>query len=192
MGNQNNVPEVDEVTLEQPSDEDTAEELKAKLVKTNEMLTEAIKTKQNWRAKALDPASGKTFSELLAESRAVHQKPNPPSAASVPPETDSRIKRLEMAEEKSQFGHAKGLAPEETDHVFGFAQGMGIKPSEALDHPFVKNGLDAMRAAARAGSATPGPSSRSPIVEGKSWNDLNTEEKRKHFPDMVKSISKRR
>ena len=60
----------------------------------------------------------------------------------------------------------------------------GEDAAKALDHPFVKSGLEAMRAQARNSSATPGPSSRLPKVEGKSWSDLDAKGRKENFPKM--------
>jgi len=97
--------------------------------------------------------------------------------------------RLETSEEKRQFGHAHGLSPEETDHVFAYATGMNVKPQEALDKPFIKSGLSAIRAQQRADQATPGPSARSPRVEGKTFSEMTADERRKNFTTVVGQVT---
>jgi len=163
----------------------------AAIVKTGKTL---LVQKKQWRERAIDPATGKPFKELLADAQAKPDiKPNPPNPAEpTTPETEGRLKRLELSEDKRQFGHAKELTPEETDHVFAFAQGTGLKPSEALEHPFVKSGLESLRRARKADGATPGPSSRSPVVEGKTFSEMNTDEKRKNFEKVVGAIGQSR
>lgn len=191
MANQQDVVEKDDPVLEEATDQDTAEELKAKLAKANSNLTEAIRTKQNWRGKAVDPKTGKDYKTLFEEAQASTNKPTPTQPEPIAPAADERIKRLEMAEDKRQFGHAHGLSPEETDHVFAFAQGTGIKPKDALESAFIKNGLEAMRRQAKVDAATLGPSSRSPIVEGKTVKEMTSEERKKNFGKIVEATTRK-
>ena len=158
-----------------------------KLVKANQTL---LAQKKHWRQKAMDPATGKPYETLLTEARA-HSQPNNPPPKDQEPETDVRIQRLELSEEKRQFGHAHSLAPEEADSVFAFAQGLGLKPKEALEHPFVKSGIAALRNEAKAANATLGPSSRSPVVEGKTFGEMSIDEKRKNFGKVVQHLNNR-
>lgn len=68
------------------------------------------------------------------------------------------VSRLELAEKKRVFGYEHGLSPEETDRVFQ------LNPNpvkETLDDPFVKGGLDAIRAKKKLESNMPGASTGS-------------------------------
>lgn len=156
------------------------------LLKTSQT---ALAQKKHWRNKAIDPETGKPYKDLVTKApEDLAPKPKPAEAM---PEAESRIARLEQAEEKRHFGHVHNLTPEETDQVYAYATGAGLKASEALEKPFIKNALEAMRSEARANDATPGPSSRSPIVEGKTFHDMTIEEKRKNFPQVVKALKNR-
>lgn len=84
------------------------------------------------------------------------------------------VAELKMAETKRQFGYEHGLAPDETDMVFRF----NAKPTkEDLEHPFVKGGIEALRAKRRVDSNTPSPSSKIFKVSGKQWHELSPQEK---------------
>lgn len=116
--------------------------------------------------------------------------PQPPAPGAVDDDIRTSVKRLEMVEEKRQFGHSNSLTPEETDNLFAFATGMNLKPAEAMNHPFFKSGLEALRQEAKANGATPGPSRRAPVVEGKTFDQMTTDEKRKNFDKIVKAGKK--
>lgn len=134
--------------------------------------------KKHWRTKATD-------------------KPAPPNPLKPVPQanesavTEGRVAALEQAEEKRQFGHANNLAPDETDHVFAHAAGSGMKPLEALNSPFIKAGLEAFRAAKQSDAARPGPSNRSPRVEGKSFGEMKREDRQKNFGAVVAGLTKK-
>lgn len=155
----------------------------------------ALAQKRHWREKATDPETGKPYKELFTEAQSrnnITPPANPaPAAEQVTPEIVNTVEKLRIAEEKRQFGHSRSLTPEETDNVYAVALGLGIKPDQALDHPFVKQGLEAMRHQARITGATPGPSSRSPIVEGKSFNEMNEADKKKNFGKVVEGLSRK-
>ncbi len=147
----------------------------------------ALAQKAHWKDKAIDPETGKPYKEILSEKKDTPQSPdNPaPPAAESQKELESRLKNLEVVEEKRKFGFANSYSPEETDQIFAYAQGLGIKPEDAKETPFMKAGIEAFRAANRTSSATPRPSSRSTVVEGKTFAEMKPDEKRKNFDKVV-------
>lgn len=166
---------------------------------TPEQATELIKAGQtllgqtkHWSGKA------KTHEQKIAEMQTAldEAKKNPPKGNDPAPqpragddEVSQRIGKLELSEEKRQFGHQHGLSPEETDRLFAYSQGMGLKPNDALKDEFFKTGLEASRKKANADHATPGPSRRAPVVEGKTLKEMTTDERRKNFEKIVGSKS---
>lgn len=89
------------------------------------------------------------------------------------------ISELKLAEKKRQFGYEHNLSPDETDALFR------INPNptkEDLENPFVKGGIDALRAKKRVESNTPSPSSKVFKVGGKSWGELTPAEKEANWP----------
>jgi hypothetical protein len=131
----------------------------------------------------------KKLSEKPKETTPAPTNPTPPASPTPAGDDDLRkdVQSLKLVEEKRQFGHANSLTPEETDHLFAFATGMGLKPADAMNHPFFKSGLTALRQEAKTGEATPGPSRRAPIVEGKTWDEMTREERQKNFGKVVES-----
>lgn len=159
------------------NDEQDVEKLKA-------TISTLSAQKDHWRKKAVDPETGKPFRDLLADAKKV-TPPEPPKPNPEPTEDLNEIKgkigKLEQSEEKRSFGHQNNLSPEETDEVFAYANGMGLSAKDALQKPFVKSAIEATRAQKRMESNLPGSSNRAPKVDGKSWTDMDDNERRKNF-----------
>jgi hypothetical protein len=158
-----------------------------KLIETSRT---ALAQKKHWRGKALDPTTGKPYKDLIP----ANDKGNNGNGSGDQGKMDALagdVATLKQSEEKRLFGYEHKLSPEETDRVFAYANGVGKKPAEVLPDPFVKNALDGMRSAARREGATPGSSSRSPVVDGKNFNEMNTDDKRKNFGAVVAALGKK-
>lgn len=170
------ITETVEEELEDLADSEdlSAEELKAKLAKQQELLKEAIQTKKNWRTK---------YEEL---QKTVPKEPLPTTTPKSEPADDvvARISKLETVEQKRQFGYAHGLSPEETDKAFAYAKGLEINPEDALKDEFFKNALDSHRSQERQSGNTPRPSARLPKIEGKTFNEMTPEERSKNWAKM--------
>lgn len=151
----------------------------------------ALAQKKHWRGKSIDPQTGQPYAEVVAGLRkSITPAQKPPE--DVPASVVQDVAVLKQAEDKRQFGHQKGLNPEETDAVFSFARGNNITPDKALEHSFVKSGIAAMRESAINADNTPGPSSRLPKVEGKSFFELDEKGRRENFGATVKPLLNRR
>ena len=98
------------------------------------------------------------------------------------------VNKLELAERKRQFQYKHNLTPEETDYIYRFAGKEDL--DKMLEHPFVKAGLEAIRAQKRVEEAIPSSSSSSRTIEGKSWSELSTDERKKNFDKYVSSFKK--
>lgn len=157
----------------------TPEQVQA-MIKTGKTLQAQ---KRIWREKATKPNP----TEPIAPKP---QSTNNPSPEGTTPESETRLRRLELVEEKRQFQHAHSLSPDETDHVFAYAQGQRIEPSDALEQPFMKTALDANRQASRNASATPGSSNRAPKVGGKTFGQMTKDERRANFGEFSKAFQK--
>jgi hypothetical protein len=92
-----------------------------------------------------------------------------------------KVEKLETIEAKRQFGYENGLSPQETDFVFRISGGKPDK--KILEDPFVKSGLEGYRASKRVENNTPGTNSKSPIFQGKKYDDMSEEERRKSFEE---------
>lgn len=150
----------------------------------------ALAQKKHWRGKAIDPDTGKPYTEVVPELRKKINT-NAPKPEEVPSKLVEDVAKLQQAEDKRSFQHAHSLSPEETDAVFAFARGNGLAPSKALEHPFVKSGIESMRTATRNADNTPGPSSRLPKVGGKSFFELDQKGRRENFPAAVAAATKK-
>jgi len=86
------------------------------------------------------------------------------------------VQELKLAETKRQFGYEHGLSPEETDAVFR----INPKPTkETLEDPFVKGGLQAIRAKKKVAENTPRSSHSTGFSLPK--KELTPEEKQREF-----------
>lgn len=157
----------------------------AKLVTTART---ALAQKSHWRGKAIDPTSKKSYAELLADAR--KGTITPPKETTTDKTVTETLERLSLSDEKRTFGHQHKLSPEETDTLFGYAKGTNKAPVDALKDAFFQNGLKATRAQTQNDNATPGPSGRRPVVEGKEWDKLGSKDKRQNFGAFLDSVKK--
>lgn len=97
-----------------------------------------------------------------------------------------RFDKIELSEQKRQFGYENNLSPKEVDLVFQFSK----KPNaKTLQHPFVAGGLEKMRTKndVRENTAD-GASARALVVDGKKFDDLDPKDKQANFGTLQKSI----
>lgn len=146
--------------------------------------------KGHWRKKAVEPTSGKTYAELYTDAQKKITPEPKPSTGDIA-EVKTTVDRLAKSEEKRTFGYQHQLDPEETDKLFAYAAGAGMKPADALKDEFFKNALTAHRTAKRNSNATLGPSNRRPTVEGKDFDTLPKADKRKNFGAFLQSTAGR-
>lgn len=145
--------------------------------------------KRRWREIAIDPSTGKPYKDAAVKPANVQTPPAQQPAA--PPELVADVAELKLEREKRTFGHANGLDPEETDHLFAFAAGAKLTPAQALSHPFFKNGLTATRQQKQNSGATPGSSRRAPTVEGKTFAKMTPQEREKNFGTVVGALKRK-
>ena len=149
-------------------------------------LTTTIAQKKHFREKfQRESQRAKALEEELNKFK------NTPPAKEADEEIRSKVEKLSVAEEKRTFGYHNGLSPEETDEVFAYASGAGIKPTEAKDKPFVKAAIDSIRAQRRAEGAVPDPSSDSIRVDGKSFAEMNDTERKQNMSKVLDKFKKR-
>lgn len=93
-------------------------------------------------------------------------------------EIKSTVQSLKLAEDKRQFGYENGLSPEETDYLFK----INSSPTkELLEDPFIKGGLEAIRAKRRVENNTPSTTSRSPVFSKPKKGELTKDDKQEQF-----------
>lgn len=99
------------------------------------------------------------------------------------------ISRLELAERKRQFAYENQLSPDETDRLFK----INPNPSKAdLDDPFVKAGIEGLRAKKRIENGTPSPSSNSPKINGKTFEEMDDADRAKNYEAMMRAKAEAR
>lgn len=98
-------------------------------------------------------------------------------------EIKSTVSQLAMKDKMLDFGLEYGLSREEVQAVFR----INPNPSkETLEDPFVKGGLQAIRAKKSLENAIPSSSKRSPTVDGKTWTEMSKEERAKNYSTVMK------
>lgn len=139
-------------------------------------LKELEAQKEHWRSKA----------KKLEEMAETKPEPQPTKSTDETQDFDlhQTVKQLSDAEKKRQFGYRHGLSPEETDAVFR----INPNPSkEDLEDPFVKGGLEAIRAKRRVQSATPSSSGGSSRVEVTKLKDMKPDEANQAYKKMMEA-----
>lgn len=104
-------------------------------------------------------------------------------------ELDKRLGNLELSERKRQAGFKLGLSPEETDTLFRFAGDKDI--DAAFNDPFFQSGLKETRRANRVKNAIPSGSNAAVKVDGKSFEEMTPEERKKNWGAVVASKTKK-
>ncbi|NCB02566.1 MAG: hypothetical protein EOM67_10420 [Spirochaetia bacterium] len=126
----------------------------------------------------LEHKNKQLYARLKKEPEKVVKKPSNNSQ----PEGDSDWKQ------KIEFITTKGrsLDAEDVDEVIAYAKGKGISYEEALNSPVIKAHLKVKQHREKIANATPRTSSGSNIVNGKTWSDMNEQERAKNFDKMMK------
>lgn len=158
--------------------------------KFKQELATTIAKKKAWREKAIDPESKKSYKELYesiknnkASEPVVEQK----KETQVPDDIINDVMTLKEEASKRTFQYANKLSPEQVDHVFAYAKGMGITPKEALDNPFITKVINQMKNDEEASNATLAPSRRAPFqASGKTFAQMTPEERKANFKNLVK------
>lgn len=128
--------------------------------------------------KAKLEAEAKAKAQILARAKKAEEalKKNKPTQ----PDEDIRetVSKLELAETKRQYGYENNLSPAEVDAIFK----INSNPTkETLNDPFVKGGLEAIRASKRLEENTPRTRSSAGRITPKSDKPLTPEQKQKEF-----------
>lgn len=145
---------------------------------------------KDWKAEAMKYKSmAKRYKGKLETPKPVAEPKKPLETKEEKPDVSDRITRLEQSEKKREFGYQYGLSPEETDMVFKFNPN---PTKEDLDNPFVKGGLQAIRANQKQKENTPSSGSVAPTFKGKSFNELSEEEKEANFGKFMEGKLKNR
>lgn len=93
------------------------------------------------------------------------------------------ISDLKLAEKKRQYGYKLGLSPEETDNLFRFAG--NEDPEETFKNTFFQAALRESRKQQDIDEATPSVGNRSIKVDGKTFKEMNEEERKANWPKIT-------
>ncbi|MCK9319383.1 hypothetical protein [Methanoculleus sp.] len=154
-------------------------------------LQTTIAKKKAWREKAIDPESKKSYKELYESIKNNKATETPTEVkkevSNVPDTVVADVQMLKMEAQKRTFQYANKLSPEQVDHIFAYAKGMGIEPKEALDKPFIKKVINEISNDEEASNASLAPSRRAPMqVSGKTFAQMTPEERKANFNSFVK------
>lgn len=117
--------------------------------------------------------------QMFARLKKLETKPQLKNNTDFPEEVVRDITELKLAEKKRQFGYKHSLSPEETDKLFRFS-GSG-DPEETLKDPFFQNALKESRRQRDIEEATPSVSSRSKKIEGKTFEEMSRDDRKKNW-----------
>lgn len=170
-------PETEDVDYDELDRDAAVERLKkeAEARKEEEKSRKEYEAKmKHWRDKA----------QKLEERFSQEDDPQPKSSQT---EDDSglerRLSNLETEKRKREFGYQHGLSPEETDDVFRFAG--NEDPKKALEHPFVKAGIEARRIQKRVEQATPSSGGNATTIKGKTYAEMTAEERAANYKTII-------
>lgn len=176
-----------EYQKEETQEEETQEEETQEESQEENQLEE-----EDWKAKYEEERQAREKAEKLIEKRKrrlKREKKEEPKKNYKQEEGDDelseRLARLEQTEEKRIFGHEYGLSPEESDEVFAYAKGKGIKPSEAVESPIMKSALADMRKKQKVEDNTPSSSSKTPMQK-ENFTSLKSNEKNDEWNKFMK------
>jgi hypothetical protein len=90
--------------------------------------------------------------------------------------------------QKIEFITTKGrsLDAEDVDEVIAYAKGKGISYEEALNSAVIKAHLKVKQHREKIANATPHSSSKSTVVNGKTWDEMSEDERRKNYTTLLK------
>ena len=176
--------------IEVPDGEDETVQVPASKLREMQKATQtAIAQKKHWRSQAIDPETGKKYKDARGDS--IKNNNDGADTGSDPAsETLKRVDRLELSEEKRNFGHQHNYSPAEVDKIFAYAAGLNKKPVDVLEDTFITGAIDAARRQERIASGTPRGSNRVPMVEGKTFGQMNDEERAANFQNIVRGLNK--
>lgn len=172
-----------EQELENQNSLNTDEELNLELENEEEQGEGSVNGEVNWELKAKElEAKNKQLYARIKKGEQKVEKPQPNSTTDDLSDIRETVSKLSLSEKKRQFGYEYNLSPEETDAVFRLNPNPDKK---TLEDPFIKGGLEAIRAKKRVEGAIPSSTGKVPTVNGKTWSQMTPEERKSNFPSIM-------
>lgn len=165
--------------------------------KTPEELLELVKTTQKANQTLFHQKTHfKTKYEKASEQPTATPEPQSNKNSSVKKDDDAisqidtRLSSIEEREAIADFASDNSLSTAQARSVFAFAKATGKQPSEVLDDPFVKGGIEKLAAKDRVDNGTPAPSKSSfgSNTGNKPLSEMNDSEKRDGFEAVKQGI----
>lgn len=153
---------------------------------TEQMADESVEAYKK-RLADVEAKNKQLYARLKKRDEKPAEKPKPKSEDLG--DAGTRLSRLELLEAKRQFAWENNLSPEETDKVFAITNNNPTK--DVLNDPFVKHGLEGVRASKRVADATPSSSKAGRTFKGKSFAELSPEDQKKNYAEYVRSLVKK-
>ena len=125
----------------------------------------------------LEHKNKQLYARLKKEPDKVEKKPD----NSQPVEDSDWKRRIEFITTKG-----RNLDADDIDEVIAYAKGKGISYEEALNSQVIKAHLKVKQHREKIANATPPSSSKSTIIDGKTWSEMSEEERRKNYTKMLK------
>jgi hypothetical protein len=122
--------------------------------------------------------------QMFARLKKLETKPHIKNKADFSEDISRDISELKLAEKKRQFGYKHGLSPEETDKLFKFSG--NEDPEDTLKDTFFQTALKESRRQKDIDGATPSISNKSRKVEGKTFDEMTAEERKKNWTKITK------
>ena len=129
------------------------------------------------RLAELESKNKQLYARLKKEPEKAEKKPS----YSQPVEDSDWKQKIEFITTKG-----RSLDAEDVDEVIAYAKGKGISYEEALNSAVIKAHLKVKQHRAKIANATPPSSSKSTMVNGKTWSEMSEEERRKNYTTMLK------
>lgn len=107
------------------------------------------------------------------------------------PEISSRVEQLEKKLEKSHFSRVHQLDDDETELIYNYALGKKITPEQAKEDKHIKLVIDSIRSQKKAEQATPSSSKTIKFENGKTYDKMNSEERKQNFGKFVEAKLKK-
>lgn len=138
--------------------------------------SEDVKTLKEKLAE-LEHKNKQLYARLKKEPEKVEKKPS----YSQPVEDSDWKQKIEFITTKG-----RSLDAEDVDEVIAYAKGKGISYEEALKSQVIKAHLKVKQHREKIANATPHSSSKSTVVNGKTWDEMSEDERRKNYTTLLK------
>jgi hypothetical protein len=148
---------------------------------TNKVIQTLTAQKAHYREKSLKSSEENMLLKQEIEKLKKGNESVTPQT-STPPKEDELTSVLQL--------QAQGYTQAEILKLRDYSKLMNKPISEVAEDGLIKAGLEAERAKTRVENQTPAPSNRSVSIEGKTWKDMNEEERKSNFGKLTERLSR--